>query len=202
VKRKRGKPHADALHQPIPELVKAEEMPERKRRCGYNHYSRYRRDNGYSFFPLTLEEKIALREATAAARKRELRRRAKQEESAHSETTGESSQNTQALSRNASPLHETQRRLQGTATVLRSHPFVTKTNEEGPELTTLRVELERHFASGEPLKVVYFGGSFPGRGRLLTPLRYCEARGKNYLIAFCHRSGIEKTYRLDRMHLP
>ena len=31
VKQKPGKPHAKALHQPIPELVKAEEMPKKKR---------------------------------------------------------------------------------------------------------------------------------------------------------------------------
>jgi hypothetical protein len=202
VKRKRGKPHANALHQPVPELVKAEGLPERKRRCSYNHYSRYRRDNGYSIFPLTLEEKIALREVTAADRKRELRRRAKEEGSAHSETTGESNQNRQVLSRNAGTIHETQRRSQTAATVLGFHPFVAKPDEEGPELTTLRVELERHFACGKPLKIIYFGGSFPGGRRLLTPVRYCETRGRNYLIAFCHRSGIEKTFRLDRMHLP
>ncbi|MEI6175940.1 MAG: hypothetical protein WCS43_03540 [Verrucomicrobiota bacterium] len=74
--------------------------------------------------------------------------------------------------------------------------------DEEPDLTALREEIERHFVSAAPLEVIYFGGGLPGGRRLLTPLRYCEQRGSNYIIAFCHRSGIEKTFRLDRMHLP
>lgn len=66
----------------------------------------------------------------------------------------------------------------------------------------LREELERCFVSSTSLEVVYFGGGLPGARRLLTPLRYCETRGRDYIIALCHRSGIEKTFRLDRMHLP
>ena len=75
-------------------------------------------------------------------------------------------------------------------------------NDEPAEMTALREELERHFVSGTPLEVIYFGGGLPGAHRLLTPLRYCETRGRSYIIAICHRSGIEKTFRLDRMHLP
>ena len=70
------------------------------------------------------------------------------------------------------------------------------------DLTALREELERHFVSGTPLEVIYFGGGQPGMRRAITPLRYCETRGPSHLIALCHRSGIEKTFRLDRMHLP
>lgn len=75
-------------------------------------------------------------------------------------------------------------------------------DESDPDLKALREELDRHFVSRTPLEVIYFGGGLPGGRRLLTPLRYCETRGRNYLIALCHRSGIEKTFRLDRMHLP
>ena len=71
-----------------------------------------------------------------------------------------------------------------------------------PDLIALRDELERRFDSGEPLEVIYFGGGMPGAIRSITPLRYCETRGRDYVIATCHRSGIEKTFRLDRMHLP
>jgi hypothetical protein len=74
--------------------------------------------------------------------------------------------------------------------------------DEDPDLTALRKELEQHFVSGTPLEVIYFGGGLPGARRLITPLRYCEKRGRSHIIALCHRSGIEKTFRLDRMHLP
>lgn len=71
-----------------------------------------------------------------------------------------------------------------------------------PDITALREELERHLASGTPLEVIYFGGGRPGALRSLTPLRYCEKRGRNHMIGRCNRSGIEKTFRFDRMHLP
>lgn len=76
------------------------------------------------------------------------------------------------------------------------------TPHEDPEIAPLREVLERHFASGAALDIVYSGGGLPGLRRSITPLRYCETRGAGYLIALCHRSGIEKTFRLDRMHLP
>jgi hypothetical protein len=71
-----------------------------------------------------------------------------------------------------------------------------------PEAAALRAAVERCFVSGEALEVVYFGGSLPGGSRLLTPLRYCPERGDRYIIARCHRDGGDKTFRLDRMHLP
>ncbi len=66
----------------------------------------------------------------------------------------------------------------------------------------LRREVERRFATGEPLEVIYFGGSHPGEIRAITPLHYCEQRGRSHIIATCHRSGTTKTFRLSRMHLP
>ncbi len=70
------------------------------------------------------------------------------------------------------------------------------------DIIELRETLERYFMSSTSLEVIYFGGGLPGASRTITPLRYCETRGRNYIIGFCHRSGIEKTFRLDRMHLP
>jgi hypothetical protein len=78
----------------------------------------------------------------------------------------------------------------------------TMNDDTDSVLTALRKELERHFASGTPLEIIYFGGGLPGKSRTITPLRYCEKRGPDYIIALCHRSGIGKTFRLDRMHLP
>lgn len=81
-----------------------------------------------------------------------------------------------------------------------SPPLVNEDTD--PDFAALREALERRFVSGEPLEVIYFGGGLPGARRIITPLRYCETRGRGYLIGLCHRSGIEKTFRLDRMHLP
>ena len=78
----------------------------------------------------------------------------------------------------------------------------TMNDDTDPDLTALREEIERHSASGTPLEVIYFGGGLPGKSRTITPLHYCEKRGRSHIIALCHRSGIEKTFRLDRMHLP
>ncbi len=71
-----------------------------------------------------------------------------------------------------------------------------------PDTLALRELLERHMTSATPLEVIYFGGSQPGHLRAITPLRPCETRGQDYIIGLCHQSGIEKTFRLDRMHLP
>jgi hypothetical protein len=70
------------------------------------------------------------------------------------------------------------------------------------DMIALRRKLEAHFISGTPLEVIYFGGGLPGVRRNVTPLRYCEERGWDYIIGLCHKSGIEKTFKLDRMHLP
>lgn len=71
-----------------------------------------------------------------------------------------------------------------------------------PDEAPVAPELERRFATGEPLEVVYFGGGLPGLRRTLTPLRWCDKRGRSHLIGRCHREGMEKTFRLERMHLP
>jgi hypothetical protein len=74
--------------------------------------------------------------------------------------------------------------------------------DPAPDEAPVAPELERRFSTGEPLEVVYFGGGLPGLSRTLTPLRWCEKRGRSHVIARCHRNGMEKTFRLERMHLP
>jgi|GEM_PF-2786576 len=66
----------------------------------------------------------------------------------------------------------------------------------------LQKEVARHLEAGTPMEVIYFGGGMPGMCRQITPLRYSETQEKSRLVALCHRSGMEKTFRLDRMYLP
>jgi hypothetical protein len=66
----------------------------------------------------------------------------------------------------------------------------------------LRHQIEEHFSTGMPMNIIYFGGGLPGRCRSITPLRYCPTRGDSHLIALCHSGGHEKTFLIDRMHLP
>ena len=54
---------------------------------------------------------------------------------------------------------------------------------------------ERH----EPIEIVYGGGSQPGARRVVTPRALVFARGRHYLVAYCHRDEIEKTFRIDRI---
>ncbi len=85
---------------------------------------------------------------------------------------------------------------------LRVQPPPTTMHNEDPDTLALRESLERQMASGTPQEIIYFGGSQPGHLRAITPLRFCETRGRDYIIALCHQSGMEKTFRLDRIHLP
>lgn len=62
--------------------------------------------------------------------------------------------------------------------------------------------VDHHMQTGQPLKIIYFGGKHPGLPRWITPLRYGEQLGGNHIIAYCLRDEMEKTFRLDRMHLP
>jgi DNA polymerase III epsilon subunit family exonuclease len=52
-----------------------------------------------------------------------------------------------------------------------------------------------------PIEVVYRGGSSPDVRRMITPRGFVRQNRHLYVIAFCHRSKIEKTFRLDRMSL-
>ncbi len=49
------------------------------------------------------------------------------------------------------------------------------------------------------VEMCYMGGSRPGSIRKVTPLGVIQLNGYIYLSAFCHQSGINKTFRLDRI---
>lgn len=75
-------------------------------------------------------------------------------------------------------------------------------NSADSSLAELRHQIEEQFSTGKPMNIIYFGGGQPGRRRSITPLRYCPARGNGHLIALCPSDGKEKTFLIDRMHLP
>lgn len=76
------------------------------------------------------------------------------------------------------------------------------THDPDANMIALRDKLEKHMVAHTPLEIIYFGGGKPGMLRTITPLRYGENRERIYVIGLCHQSEIEKTFRLDRMHLP
>lgn len=52
---------------------------------------------------------------------------------------------------------------------------------------------------GQPVQIHYLGGSSPGSSRLITPLGASKMNGRIQLTALCHKSGINKSFRLDRI---
>ena len=54
-------------------------------------------------------------------------------------------------------------------------------------------------SEGQSIKLVYDGGTSPGSPRIVTPLAFVKEGGRLYLSALCHKSRIEKSYRLDRI---
>ena len=57
------------------------------------------------------------------------------------------------------------------------------------ELARMRVAVE----------IIYEGGNRPGIPRMITPLGIFGGGARTYLRAYCHRSGIIKTFRVDRI---
>ncbi len=49
------------------------------------------------------------------------------------------------------------------------------------------------------VEMVYEGGSTPGIPRMITPLQVFGEGASEYFRAYCHRSGMVKTFRLDRV---
>jgi DNA polymerase-3 subunit epsilon len=49
------------------------------------------------------------------------------------------------------------------------------------------------------VEMVYEGGSSPGIPRMITPLHVFGQGTSEYFRAYCHRSGMVKTFRLDRV---
>lgn len=74
--------------------------------------------------------------------------------------------------------------------------------ENDLEELLLRKEIERCIDAGAALEVIYFGGGLPGMSRVIRPRRFSDSTYKNRIVAYCERSETEKTFRLDRMHLP
>lgn len=60
-------------------------------------------------------------------------------------------------------------------------------------------ELWLAIAQQQPVILVYEGGSSPGSPRVVTPLGSAQNRGRIYLVALCHETDSEKSYRLDRI---
>ncbi|MEW6555446.1 MAG: exonuclease domain-containing protein [Actinomycetota bacterium] len=49
------------------------------------------------------------------------------------------------------------------------------------------------------VEIIYEGGSTPGLPRMITPLQVFGDGTCEYFRAYCHRSGMVKTFRLDRI---
>jgi len=59
--------------------------------------------------------------------------------------------------------------------------------------------LARAIRTGEPLSIVYGGGSKGNTSRRITPHTLIEEYGNLYLIARCHIDEMDKHFRLDRI---
>jgi DNA polymerase III epsilon subunit family exonuclease len=59
--------------------------------------------------------------------------------------------------------------------------------------------LQDAIISGRSIIIEYDGGSNPGQRRSITPLNIVLTREVGYLHAYCHRSGSNRTFRLDRI---
>lgn len=62
-------------------------------------------------------------------------------------------------------------------------------------------ELLRAIELGRRLRISYEGGSLGPAPREITPRRFRHMGGVAYIVAECHASSIEKTFRLDRMKI-
>ena len=60
-------------------------------------------------------------------------------------------------------------------------------------------ELWEALVEQQRLEMRYMGGSTPGAVRVVTPRAVIQTGGRIYLSAFCHQSGCDKTFRLDRI---
>ena len=61
-------------------------------------------------------------------------------------------------------------------------------------------DLSIAIAEQRTMVVMYEGGKTGLVERRVMPRGLIQSRGRAYLSALCHASGIEKTYRLDRIH--
>ena len=54
-------------------------------------------------------------------------------------------------------------------------------------------------AAGIMVRIEYEGGSRGSTPRSITPRRFVQRGGANYLVALCHLDSFEKSFRLDRI---
>jgi DNA polymerase III subunit epsilon len=60
-------------------------------------------------------------------------------------------------------------------------------------------DVVRAAARGTMIRIEYDGGTRGSTPRSITPRRFIQRGGANYLIAFCHIDSLEKSFRLDRI---
>ncbi len=60
-------------------------------------------------------------------------------------------------------------------------------------------DLARAMADRRRVRIVYAGGSRGEAPREITPRRFAHLGGVAYVVALCHLSAVEKTFRLDRV---
>ncbi len=59
--------------------------------------------------------------------------------------------------------------------------------------------LEEAARSRRPIRMSYAGGTRGDAPRLVTPIRFANRGGIAYLVAVCHLTGGEKSFRIDRI---
>ncbi len=85
--------------------------------------------------------------------------------------------------------------LAGDRRTMRFSDFAVSDAELPLGLDLLGRALER----GEPVRIIYDGGTKGPAPRLITPLGVLARKGVVYLEAHCHADGVNKNYRLDRI---
>ncbi len=98
-------------------------------------------------------------------------------------------------------LVESPPKIESTAQLLQNVPGLTF-----EEYETLQEEVPAGFealweamVAEQAVEMHYLGGSNPGASRIVTPLGVTRMGERLYLSAFCHRSSLNKTFRLDRI---
>ena len=59
--------------------------------------------------------------------------------------------------------------------------------------------LAEAIADGRAVRIGYAGGTHGAAPREITPRRFHHMGGVAYVVALCHASAVEKTFRLDRV---
>ncbi len=67
------------------------------------------------------------------------------------------------------------------------------------ELSGAASDLQVLVEKGAVVEMFYEGGTSPGMPRMITPLQVFRQGASEYFRAYCHRTGMVKTLRLDRV---